>query len=111
MTQAKKSTAKKRPAPKRTTAKKTAKRGGKAKVLKLVDFMPEDERLAALKRAAERLDDVEQTQEVLNQIALLPHLRSFTRGVVDSADIAYFVGFAFVFLFLTFRTLESRRWR
>ena len=53
----------------------------------------------------------EDAQEVLDQMALLPHLRSFTRGVIDSADIAYFLGFAFVFLFLTYRTLESRRWR
>ena len=50
-------------------------------------------------------------QDWLDKLALLPHLRGFTRGVVDSADVAYFVAFAFVFLFLTYRTLESRRWR
>ncbi|MED5372557.1 MAG: ABC transporter permease [Myxococcota bacterium] len=50
-------------------------------------------------------------QEWLDKLALLPHLRGFTRGVVDTADVAYFVAFAFVFLFLTYRTLESRRWR
>lgn len=53
----------------------------------------------------------EEHQALLDHIAVLPHLRSFTRGVVDTADIAYFAGFTFVFLFLTFRTLESRRWR
>ena len=53
----------------------------------------------------------ERFQAILDQLALLPHIRSFTKGIVDSADVAYFVAFAFVFLFLTYRTLESRRWR
>ncbi|MCP4803888.1 MAG: ABC transporter permease subunit [Proteobacteria bacterium] len=53
----------------------------------------------------------ERFQGVLDQLALLPHVRSFTKGIIDSADVAYFVAFAFVFLFLTYRTLESRRWR
>lgn len=53
----------------------------------------------------------EEHQRRLDQLALLPHLRSFTRGVVDTADLAYFAAFTFVFLFLTYRTLESRRWR
>jgi ABC-2 type transport system permease protein len=53
----------------------------------------------------------ERLQGILDHLALLPHLRSFTKGILDSADVAYFVGFAFVFLFLTYRTLESRRWR
>ena len=44
-------------------------------------------------------------------LGVLPHLDSFNRGVLDSADAFYFVGFTFVFLFLTFRSLESRRWR
>lgn len=53
----------------------------------------------------------EEWQEVIDLVALLPHLRSFTRGVIDSADLIWFAGFCFVFLFLTYRTLESRRWR
>jgi len=53
----------------------------------------------------------ERAQAILDQVALLPHLRGFTKGVIDSADVLYFVAFAFVFLFLTYRTLESRRWR
>ena len=53
----------------------------------------------------------DRAQAILDQLALLPHLRGFTKGVVDSADVLYFVAFSFVFLFLTYRTLESRRWR
>ena len=57
------------------------------------------------------LTDVAWLAELLGQVAFLTHLRSFTRGVLDTADLTYFAGFTFVFLFLTFRTLESRRWR
>lgn len=44
-------------------------------------------------------------------LSLLYHLESFNRGVLDTMDIYYFVAFTAVFLFMTFRSLESRRWR
>ena len=47
----------------------------------------------------------------VQRFGVLAHLESFQRGVLDSADILYFVVFTFIFLFLTFRSLESRRWR
>jgi len=53
----------------------------------------------------------ERWRTTLEQLALLPRLRDFNRGIIDTGDLAWFVGFMFVFLFLTFRTLESRRWR
>jgi ABC-2 type transport system permease protein len=49
--------------------------------------------------------------EKVRAAAVLTHLESFNRGVLDTADAFYFVAFTFVFLFLTFRSLESRRWR
>ena len=61
--------------------------------------------------SAAKLIEDEQIRELMQQLALLPHLSSFTKGVIDTADIAWFVGFTFIFLFLTYRTLESRRWR
>ena len=48
---------------------------------------------------------------VLDRISFLDHLRSFARGVLDSADVAWFASFVTLFLFLTWQTLESRRWR
>ena len=33
------------------------------------------------------------------------------KGIVQPEDIAYYVLFAAFFLFLTFRSLESRKWR
>jgi ABC-2 type transport system permease protein len=47
----------------------------------------------------------------IQPISVLVHLDSFNRGVLDTADIFYFAALTFVFLFLTFRSLESRRWR
>lgn len=48
---------------------------------------------------------------VLLRLSFLEHLRSFARGVIDTGDVAWFVGFTGIFLFLTWRSLESRRWR
>lgn len=53
----------------------------------------------------------EEWADGVRRFGVLAHLDSFQRGVLDSADILYFVGFTFIFLFLTFRSLESRRWR
>lgn len=53
----------------------------------------------------------EEWADSVRPLSVLVHLDSFNRGVLDSADIFYFVGFTFTFLFLTYRSLESRRWR
>ncbi|MBU2549185.1 MAG: ABC transporter permease subunit [Proteobacteria bacterium] len=44
-------------------------------------------------------------------ISLVKHLMSFTKGLIDTADLAYYLLFTFFFLFLTLRSLESNRWR
>ncbi len=51
------------------------------------------------------------TSTVLSQIGLTSHLEDFTRGVVDTRDLAYYLTVIAVFLFLTVRSVESRRWR
>ncbi len=53
----------------------------------------------------------EEWADRVKPISVLLHLDSFNRGVLDSADIFYFAAFTFVFLFLTWRSLESRAWR
>lgn len=53
----------------------------------------------------------EGAQLAADRLSFLAHLRSFAGGVIDTGDIAWFAGFTFVFLFLTWRSLESRRWR
>jgi ABC-2 type transport system permease protein len=53
----------------------------------------------------------EEWADRLRPLSVLVHLDSFDRGVLDSADVFYFFAFTAVFLFLTWRSLESRRWR
>lgn len=48
---------------------------------------------------------------VLDRISFLDHLRGFARGVIDTADLGWFAVVVGLFLFLTWQTLESRRWR
>lgn len=47
----------------------------------------------------------------LEYISILSHLDSFAKGVLDTSDMIYYVLFAVFFLFLSMRTLESKRWR
>jgi len=49
--------------------------------------------------------------KLTNQLSLLDHIENFTKGVIDTADVTYYLVFAAFFLFLTLRSLESRRWR
>lgn len=58
---------------------------------------------------ASRLSGV--ASQVVNGLSLEAHLGDLTRGVVDVGSIVYFVSVAAVFLFLTVRSLETRRWR
>ena len=53
----------------------------------------------------------EAARPLLERLSFLDHLRGFARGVIDTADVAWFVAFVAIFLFLTWRSLESRRWR
>jgi ABC-2 type transport system permease protein len=48
---------------------------------------------------------------VISYIAINEHLESLAKGVVDTEDIVYYLGFILVFLFLTLRVIESHRWR
>ena len=51
------------------------------------------------------------TALILEQSSLTGHFRDFARGIIDSNNIVYYLTFISVFLFLTIRNLESRRWR
>lgn len=49
--------------------------------------------------------------KVMSYISVIPHFESFTRGVIDTKDVVYFLSVTFLGLFLTSRSLESLRWR
>ena len=48
---------------------------------------------------------------VANMDALRHFQRSFRLGVLDSAEVVFFVTWTAFFLFLTARSIEARRWR
>lgn len=50
-------------------------------------------------------------RDLLNYISFIPHYNNFAKGVIDTADIAYYFLFIFVCVFLNMRVLESKRWR
>jgi ABC-2 type transport system permease protein len=50
-------------------------------------------------------------QGFFKYISTMGHFDAFSRGVLDTRDILYYLGFIFFFLFLTKRQLESRQWR
>ena len=44
-------------------------------------------------------------------VSLMGHFETFSKGVLDSRDLLYYVMFIAFFLFLTLRQVESYRWR
>lgn len=49
--------------------------------------------------------------ELLRSIAISTHFPAFGRGIIDSNVVIYYVSIVLIFLFLTIRSLETRRWR
>jgi ABC-2 type transport system permease protein len=49
--------------------------------------------------------------QFLNYLSLTTHMENFSKGVVDSKDVIFYVTMIFFFLFLTSRSMESLRWR
>lgn len=48
---------------------------------------------------------------LMNYISMIQHLEGFAKGVVDTTDIIYYILFVTLFIFLTLRVLESKKWR
>jgi ABC-2 type transport system permease protein len=48
---------------------------------------------------------------LLDELSLLRHMDDFARGILDSRHIVLHVTVTFLFLFLTQRVVESRRWK
>lgn len=49
--------------------------------------------------------------DVLNFLSINNHFENFTKGVFDTQDIIYFLSTIIIILFLTIRSLETRRWK
>ncbi len=49
--------------------------------------------------------------QALNYIAMREHMRDFTRGIIDTRYVVFYLSLTVFFLFLTYRVVESRRWK
>ncbi len=49
--------------------------------------------------------------KLLSHLSVLEHFDSFAKGVIDTKDVVYYLDFTVLALFLTLRSLESKRWR
>lgn len=49
--------------------------------------------------------------DVLTAISMNAHFTDFSRGVIDTSHVIYYISMAAVFLFIAVRSLETRRWR
>ncbi len=49
--------------------------------------------------------------KTLSHLSLLEHFEKFAKGVIDTRDVIYYIDFSILFLFMTMRSLESKKWR
>jgi ABC-2 type transport system permease protein len=50
-------------------------------------------------------------REVLDYLGMTNHLEDFTRGIIDTKHVVYYVSLITFALFLTARSVDSERWR
>lgn len=55
--------------------------------------------------------DAHWQSQVISHFGLFEQMHDFTRGVLDTRAIVFYVSMTFLFLFLTLRAVESRRWK
>jgi ABC-2 type transport system permease protein len=51
------------------------------------------------------------SQEILNYLSITDHLDDFTRGVIDTKHLVYYLSFISFGLYLTMRSVDTERWR
>jgi len=49
--------------------------------------------------------------KVVGYLSVVTHFEGFSKGVIDSKDVVFYLSMIFLGLFLTSRSLESLRWR
>lgn len=49
-------------------------------------------------------------KSIFINVSLATHFTNFSKGVIDSRDVLYYLGFTGIFFYLNLRSLESRKW-
>jgi ABC-2 type transport system permease protein len=52
-----------------------------------------------------------QVGNILNYLSIVAHFDDFTKGVIDTSHLIYYLSLIAAFLFLATRVMEARRWR
>lgn len=52
-----------------------------------------------------------ETQTVINYLSVTEHFDDFSRGIIDTKHIVYYLSFIATGLFLTMKSVDSERWR
>jgi ABC-2 type transport system permease protein len=53
----------------------------------------------------------EAADKIFRYIAISTYYPAFGRGIIDTNAVVYYISIVLVFLFLTVRSLETRKWR
>ena len=48
---------------------------------------------------------------LLAHVSMIEHMKDFTRGIVDTRQVVFYLSLTALFLFLTLKVVESRRWK
>jgi ABC-2 type transport system permease protein len=49
--------------------------------------------------------------ELVRHLSILEHFNNFAEGLIDTRDVIYYLSFTVLWLFMTLRVLESKKWR
>jgi ABC-2 type transport system permease protein len=49
--------------------------------------------------------------QLLQYLSVINHYDDFTRGIIDTSGVTYYLSFMILFIFLTVRSVDSMRWR
>jgi ABC-2 type transport system permease protein len=49
--------------------------------------------------------------QVVAYLSVINHYEDFTRGIIDTSGVIYYLSFIVLFIFLTVRSVDSMRWR
>jgi len=49
--------------------------------------------------------------QIFMHLGLIEHMQDFARGVIDTRPVVFYLSLTIFFLFLTFKVVESRRWK
>jgi len=51
------------------------------------------------------------TSQLFTHLGLIDHMKDFARGIVDTRPLVLYLSLTALFLFLTHKAVESRRWK